>query len=102
VTDPDTDTWDDVGFVTSSRYRVNVFEVLKTDSPATPSTIADEQDIAITHVSRSLGELREKDLVELLVPEERHKGRYYGLTERGEAALERYSNQLAADGGDRE
>jgi len=41
-------------------------------------------ELSVSHVSRALGSLREKDLVELLVPEERRKGRVYGITSAGE------------------
>ncbi|QLG29783.1 helix-turn-helix transcriptional regulator (plasmid) [Halorarum halophilum] len=76
------DDWDVVGYVISSRYRVAVLGRLA-DGPATPSGIADDEDLAVTHVSRALRGLRERDLVELLVPEERRKGRVYGITEDG-------------------
>jgi DNA-binding transcriptional ArsR family regulator len=77
-----TDDWDLIGYVISSQYRVAVLSRLA-DSPATPSRIADDTDIAVTHVSRALGGFRDRELVELLVPEERKKGRVYGITERG-------------------
>jgi DNA-binding transcriptional ArsR family regulator len=76
------DEWDLIGYVISSQYRVAVLSRLA-DSPATPSRIAEDTDIAVTHVSRALGGFRDRGLVELLVPEERKKGRVYGITERG-------------------
>jgi DNA-binding MarR family transcriptional regulator len=76
------DEWDLIGYVISSQYRVAVLSRLA-ESPATPSRIADDSDIAVTHVSRALSGFRDRDLVELLVPEERKKGRVYGITERG-------------------
>jgi DNA-binding MarR family transcriptional regulator len=76
------DTWDDASFVISSSYREDALTRL-TVSPATPSQIATDSGIDISHVSRALGDLRERGLVELLVPEERKKGRIYGLTDRG-------------------
>lgn len=74
--------WDDISFVISSSYRVAVLRRLSR-GPATPSQIAGETDIAISHISRALGRLRDHSLVELLVSEERNKGRVYGITERG-------------------
>ncbi|WP_225317797.1 MULTISPECIES: winged helix-turn-helix domain-containing protein [Haloferax] len=71
--------WDDVGFVISSRYRVDVLERLD-ESPATPTQIAADSGRPVAHVSRALQELRERSLVELLVPEDRKKGRVYGIT----------------------
>jgi len=36
----------------------------------------------------ALQQLREKELVELPVPESRRKGRVYGITDRGESVYE--------------
>ncbi|MFC7177442.1 helix-turn-helix domain-containing protein [Halosegnis marinus] len=80
--------WDEIGYVISSRYRVAVLRRLA-DSPATPSQIASDADCSIAHVSRALHELRERDLLELLVPEDRKKGRVYGITEPGRAVWSR-------------
>jgi DNA-binding MarR family transcriptional regulator len=76
------DKWDDASFVISSTYREGALTRLAA-SPATPSQIAADRQMDISHASRALGELRERGLVELLVPEERKKGRIYGLTDRG-------------------
>ncbi|WP_416841724.1 ArsR family transcriptional regulator [Haloferax sp. DFSO52] len=75
--------WDDIGFVISSRYRVDVLERLD-ESPATPTQIASDSKQPVAHVSRALQELRERSLVELLVPEDRKKGRVYGITDDAE------------------
>lgn len=75
--------WDEIGFVISSRYRVVVLRRLAR-GPATPSQIAEDEDVRIASVSHALTQLRDRDLVELLVPEDRRKGRVYGITERGE------------------
>lgn len=77
-----TDHATEPGFVVGSNYRVTVLRRLE-GGPATPSQIAEEDDIAITHVSGALTELRDLDLVTLLVPEDRRKGRVYGITEKG-------------------
>lgn len=86
------DHWDDIGYVISSRYRTRILVRLAT-GPATPSRIAEEEAMAVPHVSRALGELRERALVELLVPEDRQKGRLYGITDRGRDAFERIERQ---------
>lgn len=83
MTNDDVD-WPAVGYIRSSRYRIEVIEALD-EQPKTPSTIADETGSGIAHISRALSSLRERDLVELLVPEGRKKGRIYGLTDDGEA-----------------
>jgi DNA-binding MarR family transcriptional regulator len=74
--------WDDVSFVISSQYRIAVLRRLA-DGPATPSRIANDADLGIAHISRALQGLRERNLVELLVSEDRRKGRVYGITEKG-------------------
>ena len=79
------DDWDEVGYVISSRYRVAVLGRLA-NSPATPSKIATDEGLSVSHVSRALSGLAEHGLVELLVPEERRKGRVYGITTEGREA----------------
>lgn len=82
------DIWDAIGFVISSRYRVMVLHSLSV-GPATPTQIADEFGEPITPISRALGELRERSLVDLLVPEDRKKGRVYGITGEGRDVWQR-------------
>lgn len=77
-----TSDWNEIGFVISSRYRVLVLERLM-EGPATPSQIATDIEQGITHVSRALQGLRGRDVVELLVSEDRRKGRVYGITDKG-------------------
>lgn len=79
MTDPD---WDDVSFVISSRYRVAAMRRLD-EGPSTPSNISDDASVGLAHVSRALQELRDNGLVDLLVSDDRKKGRVYGLTEEG-------------------
>ena len=79
--------WDDIGFVISSTYRTAVLSRLA-ESPSTPSQIATDEDIAVAHTSRALQQLRERSMVDLLVPEDRRKGRVYRLSEKGQAVWE--------------
>lgn len=72
-------SWDDISFIISSSYRIAVLENLAR-GPATPSQLASDTNSAIAHVSRALQELRDRSLVELLVSENRKKGRVYGIT----------------------
>lgn len=77
--------WDHIGFVDSSKGRRAVIQRLSV-APATPSRITDSSDdIVIADVSHALSQLREEGLVELLVDEDRRKGRYYGLTGLGQS-----------------
>jgi DNA-binding MarR family transcriptional regulator len=79
--------WDDLSYVTSSRYRGLALAALN-DRPATPSDIAEAADVGIAHVSRALGGLRERGLVELLVSDDTRKDRYYGITGEGSRLFE--------------
>ena len=87
-----TNTWDAAGFVASSRYRLAVCEYLSDDGPGLPSEISSHTDLAQPHVSRALSELREREVVELLVPESQQKGRLYDLTDAGRVALNRLAH----------
>lgn len=81
---PGNATWDDVGFIVSSQYRVMTMAALA-DYPQTPSQIANENDVDNPHISRALSTLSDEGYVELLVSDDRKKGRLYGLTETGKA-----------------
>lgn len=79
--------YDDVGWVVSSQYRLAVLKNLD-ESPGTPTAITQDTDVpGIAHVSRALQELRDREMVDLLVSEDRKKGRIYGITDGGEAVL---------------
>ncbi|ELZ86042.1 transcriptional regulator [Haloferax elongans ATCC BAA-1513] len=92
-----TETWDSAGYIASSRYRLAVCEYLVQHGSGLPSRIATETGLAQPHVSRALSELRDRDIVELLVPESQQKGRLYGLTDHGELAYERVASDREAE-----
>lgn len=77
--------YEEASYIMASRYRTIVVDELG-KCPATPSGIATATDIRITHASRALHELRERGLVQLLVPDHVEKGRIYGITESGRQA----------------
>lgn len=66
---------------------MQIMEMLA-EQPNTPSKMAERTGIEIAHISRTLTQLREKDLVELMVEEERKKGRLYKLSEKGDGVWE--------------
>lgn len=78
-----TKDWERVRYVSSSTHRTEVMYHLFETGPAQPSEIAEAIGRPLPHVSRSLAELRDEELVDLLVPEETQKGRIYGLTPDG-------------------
>lgn len=92
------DVWDDVGFVISSQYRVAVLGNLAS-GPSTPSHIATESGLTISHISRALGDLRERTMVELLVSEDQKKGRVYGITDHGEQVWRTIESEKMVDEG---
>lgn len=75
--------YDELSFVISSRYRIAVMKSLL-EQPKTPSEMSDGDDSpGIAHISRALQRLKDRGLVELLVSEDRKKGRIYALTDEG-------------------
>lgn len=89
--------WDEIGFVISSRYRIIALRRLAV-GPATPSQIATDASVGIAHISRALQDLRDRSLVDLLVSDDRKKGRVYGLTEHGRDVWETIDTEnLATD-----
>jgi len=84
----DEQTISTVSEVITSKYRVAVGEHLLENGPGTPTGIADSVDEKVPHVSRALQELKEKGVVELLVPEARRKGRIYALTDTGSEVMD--------------
>jgi len=76
--------WDLVSFVARSTQRRKILPLLK--NPITPSEIAKETNLYLTHVSRALGEFQDKGLVECLTPKAR-VGKYYRITKLGQRIL---------------
>lgn len=76
--------WELVSFVRRSSQRRKILETL--NKPITPSQIARETKMYITHVSRTLKELVDKGLVECLTPKERVE-KYYKITTLGKDIL---------------
>lgn len=75
--------YDKYSYVTNSKYRVTVFEWLD-KGPMKPSMIAEKSGHDISHISRALQELRDGGLVELMVSEDKKKGRIYALSDKGD------------------
>lgn len=76
--------WELIGYVAASEFRIACVERLAAGA-AMPSTIAADTDTEIANISNALAQLRERGVIELLVDEDRRKGRYHGLTESGVA-----------------
>lgn len=75
--------WDTYGYIMASEYRKRVVLSLY-EKPKTPKEIAEETSYHLSHVSNTLSDLSENDIVECLT-EERSKGRIYDVTTIGES-----------------
>ena len=76
----------EIGYVQISSYRTKVMKTLE-DKVKMPSQIAKDSDIVQNHISATLRQLKEHELVECINPEVR-KGRLYRLTDKGEKVTE--------------
>jgi DNA-binding MarR family transcriptional regulator len=52
----------------------------------------------MSDIAREIQQLRDKGLVELLVDEDVHRGRYYGLTDAGEEIADELEERRAERG----
>ena len=77
----------ELGYVASSKYRTKVMKSLVGEIKI-PSQIAKDTDILINHMSFTLKQLKEHELVECINPEVK-KGRLYRLTDKGEKISEK-------------
>ena len=71
-----------VDYVKRSQYRSKILKSLAGDVKM-PSQIARDTGIVQNHISNSLRQLKEHELVECINPEVR-KGRLYRLTDKGD------------------
>ena len=71
-----------VDYVKRSQYRSKILKSLA-DDVKMPSQIAKDTGIVQNHISNSLRQLKEHELVECINPEVR-KGRLYRLTDKGD------------------
>lgn len=74
-----------VEYIKKSEYRRKVLKTLANDTKI-PSQIAKDTGIVQNHISNTLRQLKEHDLVECINPEVR-KGRLYRLTDEGEEII---------------
>ena len=76
-----------VEYIKKSQYRTKVLKTLANDTKM-PSQIAKDTGIVQNHISNTLRQLKDHDLVECINPEVR-KGRLYRLTEYGEEIIDK-------------
>lgn len=70
-------------YVVMSSYRERAMTALHDNNFMTPKYIAEKCKVRSNHISKTLSELKEHNLV-VCINEDAHKGRVYKLTELGE------------------
>ena len=58
------------------------------DEVLIPTVISERSNIKTNHISKILGELKDKELIEIINPEVR-KGRLYRLTDEGKGVVKK-------------
>ncbi|MFA5930899.1 MAG: ArsR family transcriptional regulator [archaeon] len=66
--------WEEIAFIKASKYRKQILDSLS--EPKTPTELAKITGQNISHISRTLKELQERELIKCLTPNLR-KGRLY-------------------------
>jgi len=84
--------WEKVGYIMASKYRQLIIEKLSKKNYL-PSILAKETNIKFSHISRSLKELSDKNLVECMNKDSK-KGKIYALTELGKEVSELMKNRV--------
>ncbi len=73
--------WELISFIKRSKQRMHI--LMTFHSGETPTEIVKKTNLAPSHISRTLKEFSEKDLIRCETPND-HIGRVYVLTEKGE------------------
>ena len=79
--------WETISYIISSKYRKKILKILA-EGPATPSGIAKKTGLRISHVSMTLKQLLNKQLIVCLTPTAK-KGRLYKLSDEGGKIVEK-------------
>ena len=75
-----------MGYVTKSSYRMRVIQAMGDEDVMMLFQIAKKSGVLNNHISNTLRQLREHDLVELINPE-MPRGRLYRLSDNGKKVL---------------
>lgn len=78
---------DELKYVKNSKYRTRVMKALDGEVKM-PSELAQDAEIFQNHISATLRELKEHDLIVCINPEMR-KGKLYRLTDKGREVVEK-------------
>jgi len=88
------DDWEVFAWIKRSRQRQRVIRLLR--DPKTPTDVAQSLDIHIAQASRSMRQMEEKGVVQVLNPEDK-LGRLYVVTDEGEEILEKLDSSSNGD-----
>ena len=77
----------ELSYVKISQYRTKVMSIMDREELKIPSQIAEESDIIQNHISKTIKQLKDHELIECVNPEVK-QGRLYRLTETGEKVAE--------------
>lgn len=77
---------DKLSWLKASEYRQNVLKSLK-NNPRTPKDISEDTDYYLSHVSKTLSDLVDKELVVCITPEKR-KGKLFKISNKGEEMID--------------
>ena len=81
--------WDLYSKIIASNYRIKIF-VLLSQKNLSPKQISSKTKIPISHVSRTLKELDELNLIKCLTSKEIKRGKIYSISEKGKI----YANEI--------
>ena len=73
-----------ISFLHRAKRRTTILKCL--EKPKTPKDIAIECELSISNISNALAELKEKELVECINPED-HISKFYQQTKKGKNAI---------------
>jgi len=77
--------WELYSFVIRSKRRKDI--LLSLEKARTPTEIGNKVKTSVSHVSRTLSDFQDKDIVECVTPEQK-VGRIYKLTKEGQEVLD--------------
>jgi predicted transcriptional regulator len=83
---------EEIEYINRSQYRIKVMKSLDGEVKI-PSEIANDTEIFQNHISNTLRQLKEHELVECINPEVR-KGRLYRLTDKGDEIVKNLEKQI--------
>lgn len=85
--------WDTYSKLISSKYRLDIFELLSKNA-LSPKQISSKTKIPISHVSRTLKELKQLKLIKRLTSEKIKKGKIFVISDGSKIYIEEINRNL--------